>query len=75
MTQQMTVVLGPGQGAQAVGMGKAWAAASPAAKAIFDQADAVLGDRSRCATRAQSRFWLILIAEIRTFKTVNSYQG
>ena len=45
MTQQMTVVLGPGQGAQAVGMGKAWAAASPAAKAIFDQADAVLGDR------------------------------
>ncbi|MEO1009104.1 MAG: ACP S-malonyltransferase [Planctomycetota bacterium] len=38
------VVLCPGQGAQAVGMGRAWADASDAARAIFEQADAVLGD-------------------------------
>lgn len=43
MSDQL-VVLCPGQGAQAVGMGKAWAEASPKAKAIFDEADAVLGD-------------------------------
>lgn len=41
---ETTVVLCPGQGAQAVGMGKAWTDASPAAKAVFDQADAILGD-------------------------------
>jgi [acyl-carrier-protein] S-malonyltransferase len=39
------VLLCPGQGAQAVGMGRAWAEASPAARAVFDEADAVLGDR------------------------------
>lgn len=33
----------PGQGAQLVGMGQDFAAASPAAKAVFDQADAILG--------------------------------
>ncbi|MHC4947031.1 MAG: ACP S-malonyltransferase [Planctomycetota bacterium] len=38
------IVLCPGQGAQAVGMGRAWADASPAARATFDEADAVLGD-------------------------------
>lgn len=38
------VVLCPGQGAQKAGMGKAWYDASPAAKAIFEEADAVLGD-------------------------------
>ncbi len=38
------VLLGPGQGAQTVGMGQAWATASPAAKAVFDEADAALGD-------------------------------
>ncbi len=38
------VVLCPGQGAQKSGMGKAWFDASPAAKAIFEEADAVLGD-------------------------------
>jgi [acyl-carrier-protein] S-malonyltransferase len=42
---EQSVVLCPGQGAQAVGMGRAWAEASPAARAIFDEADAVLGDR------------------------------
>ena len=38
------VVLCPGQGAQKAGMGKAWFDASPAAKAIFEEADEVLGD-------------------------------
>ena len=43
--QTPTVVLCPGQGAQAVGMGKAWAEKLPAARAIFDAADTILGDR------------------------------
>jgi [acyl-carrier-protein] S-malonyltransferase len=34
----------PGQGSQAVGMGKALAPASPAAAAVFDTADAALGE-------------------------------
>jgi [acyl-carrier-protein] S-malonyltransferase len=42
MTLQ-TYILCPGQGAQAVGMGKAQYESSPAAKAIFDQADEILG--------------------------------
>ena len=33
----------PGQGSQKVGMGRAWAEASPAARAVFEEADAVLG--------------------------------
>ncbi|MEM7680701.1 MAG: ACP S-malonyltransferase [Planctomycetota bacterium] len=37
------VLLCPGQGAQKVGMGTAWAEASPAAKAVFDEAADVLG--------------------------------
>lgn len=43
MSDQGTIILCPGQGAQHVGMGKAWAVASPAAKATFDAADAQLG--------------------------------
>lgn len=35
------VVVCPGQGAQAVGMARAWAEASPEAQAVFDQADAL----------------------------------
>jgi [acyl-carrier-protein] S-malonyltransferase len=35
----------PGQGSQAVGMGKALADAFPAAKAVFDEADAALADK------------------------------
>jgi [acyl-carrier-protein] S-malonyltransferase len=35
----------PGQGSQSVGMGRAIAAASPAAAAVFAEADAVLGER------------------------------
>jgi [acyl-carrier-protein] S-malonyltransferase len=34
----------PGQGSQAVGMGKALAAGSPAARAVFEEADAALGE-------------------------------
>ncbi len=39
------VVLCPGQGAQAVGMGRAWFQASPKARATFEHADSVLGGR------------------------------
>ncbi|MBN8186443.1 ACP S-malonyltransferase [Salipiger thiooxidans] len=35
----------PGQGAQAIGMGKALAAAFPAARAIFDEVDEALGEK------------------------------
>lgn len=38
------IILGPGQGAQAVGMGKAWYEASAAARAVFVDADRALGD-------------------------------
>jgi [acyl-carrier-protein] S-malonyltransferase len=43
MSEQV-ILLCPGQGAQKVGMGKAWCEASPAAKAIFEEADEVLGN-------------------------------
>lgn len=45
MTMTPLIVLCPGQGAQAVGMGRAWADASPEAKRVFDRADAILGNR------------------------------
>ncbi len=45
MTMNPLIVLCPGQGAQALGMGRAWADASEAAKSIFDRADAILGSR------------------------------
>lgn len=38
------IILCPGQGAQAIGMCKAWCEVSEAARAIFEQADAALGD-------------------------------
>lgn len=41
--QQPVIILGPGQGAQAVGMGKSWFDASDVARATFEQADAQLG--------------------------------
>ena len=37
------MILCPGQGAQAIGMGKVWAEASPEAKAVFEEADRILG--------------------------------
>jgi [acyl-carrier-protein] S-malonyltransferase len=40
-----TILLCPGQGAQTVGMGKAWFEASPEARAVFEQADKALGSR------------------------------
>ncbi|MDP6541703.1 MAG: ACP S-malonyltransferase [Phycisphaerales bacterium] len=43
MSEQV-ILLCPGQGAQKVGMGKAWHDSSPAAKAIFEEADEILGD-------------------------------
>jgi [acyl-carrier-protein] S-malonyltransferase len=36
-------ILCPGQGAQAVGMGRAWCTTSPSARAVFAEADEVLG--------------------------------
>ncbi|MHC5023668.1 MAG: ACP S-malonyltransferase [Planctomycetota bacterium] len=42
MSDTGLVILCPGQGAQAVGMGRAWCAASAAARAVLDEADAVL---------------------------------
>ncbi|MBX3356952.1 MAG: ACP S-malonyltransferase [Phycisphaeraceae bacterium] len=39
------IVLCPGQGAQVVGMGKAWYDASPEARKVFHTADELLGDR------------------------------
>ncbi len=39
-----TVILCPGQGAQGVGMSKLWSDTSEAARAIFEHADATLGD-------------------------------
>jgi [acyl-carrier-protein] S-malonyltransferase len=41
----VTAYVFPGQGSQAVGMGRALAAASHAAAAVFDAADAALGER------------------------------
>lgn len=38
------IMLCPGQGAQAVGMGAAWREQSPAARRVFDRADEILGD-------------------------------
>ncbi len=37
-------ILCPGQGAQAVGMGRAWFEANPAARRVFEEADEALGD-------------------------------
>lgn len=42
---QASIILCPGQGAQVVGMGRAWHDHSPEARAIFARADEVLSDR------------------------------
>ncbi len=46
------VLLCPGQGAQAVGMGRAWHDASPEARAVFDDAERILGSRLGAPLRA-----------------------
>lgn len=48
MSENQSVVLCPGQGAQSVGMGRSWSEASPAARAVFDEADAVLLEALGC---------------------------
>lgn len=45
MSAPPLILLCPGQGAQAVGMGKAWHDAAPEARAVFAEADQILGDR------------------------------
>lgn len=42
---ERAIVLCPGQGAQALGMGSDWASASRAARGVFDRADALLGNQ------------------------------
>lgn len=44
MNDAGVIILCPGQGAQIVGMAQKWAEQSSAAKAVFDEADKVLGD-------------------------------
>ena len=39
------IILCPGQGAQAVGMARAWYDHSPEARAVFDAADRILANR------------------------------
>ena len=43
MSDQKLNIICPGQGAQHIGMGQAWTEKSPAAKAIFQQANDILG--------------------------------
>jgi [acyl-carrier-protein] S-malonyltransferase len=52
-----TYILCPGQGAQAVGMGKALAEASPVARDVFDSANRILGSdlQSLCFTGPEDR--------------------
>jgi len=38
------IILCPGQGAQAVGMGRAWFDASPEAREVFERADRIMGE-------------------------------
>jgi [acyl-carrier-protein] S-malonyltransferase len=44
MTQPL-VILCPGQGAQSPGMGRLWLEKSPTARAVFEEADRIIGDR------------------------------
>jgi [acyl-carrier-protein] S-malonyltransferase len=44
MQHGSAAILCPGQGAQAVGMGRAWCDSSAAARAVFEEAERILGD-------------------------------
>src|ERR1700743_1592216 len=71
----------PGQGSQAIGMGKALAEAFPAARAVFDEVDAALGDRLtsiiwagpaetlQLTEKAQPALMAVSIATLRTRET------
>src|ERR1700758_1245144 len=71
----------PGQGSQAIGMGKALAEAFPAARAVFDEVDAALGDRLtsiiwegpaetlQLTENAQPALMAVSIAALRTLET------
>ncbi|QQS09345.1 MAG: ACP S-malonyltransferase [Phycisphaerales bacterium] len=52
MSAPPTIILCPGQGAQVVGMARAWHDASPEARTVFDQAEKVLGNRLGSPLRA-----------------------
>lgn len=45
MSTASVAILAPGQGAQSVGMGRAWVESSPAAAETFERAEEILGDR------------------------------
>ena len=51
MSTSSVAVLAPGQGAQEVGMGRAWHDASEAAARTFDEAEQILGDRLGASLR------------------------
>src|SRR6202000_936193 len=71
----------PGQGSQAVGMGKALADAFPAARAVFDEVDAALGEklttviwegpaeRLQLTENAQPALMAVSIATLRVLET------
>ncbi|CAN5780078.1 ACP S-malonyltransferase [soil metagenome] len=50
-----SVLLFPGQGAQSIGMGRAWHAASGAGRDVFTEADAVFADATRAISELNSR--------------------
>ncbi len=73
-----TYILCPGQGAQHVGMGKDYFNASPAARAVFEQANAVLGFdlASLCFSGPEERLNQTDICQPAIFTTsVASYQA
>ena len=74
-------LLFPGQGSQAVGMGKALAQAYPAARRVFDEVDAALGehlsaliwdgpaDRLTLTENAQPALMAVSLATLRVLET------
>ena len=74
----------PGQGSQAVGMGKALAEAFPAARAVFDEVDAALSEKLtatiwdgpaetlQLTENAQPALMAVSIATLRVLESVTS---